>query len=613
MVTGVEAAGLVLATFPLVIEGLKFYLRGLEALMRWRRYVKLVADLIRRTSLEQRKFRNTCTELFSDLVTEEELAFLLDNPGSFGSKDIQASLRERLGESFGEFSATVADTTSRLEDFKKRLDLNDVGRPIWLERGSSFKREWKRVKLSLAEGIMQPLLDGLRKNNDDLLCMLLHCKRMEIPKPPRSGGLISAKYDRIRGHAQNLYGVLNHSLTRPCGCLVAHVASLQLEIRNEGGLGQTQRTRIPKFNVLFSFESDPAIAQPTLWNWCDTVIEPSGGENPENDDAPRQSRFSGQTSAPVPAIAQPATAVKIPPAVVSRGARFSLVAMVRDRRPRNRAKVTFEVPLNNEVQVPRVVPYRLPASERVECLCTAIRSNTDEKPCLGFLAAEPSSSQQHSINLTGATFCPDSTRIVSLATLLSPQLERKHRLSLAVKLSSALLQLHLTPWLDEMWGKQDIFFVKQQDDSGDIILQKPFVSKPFTPPTCRKQQAQGKGPVSCPPRVRNQSTFGLAVLLIELWFGKTLEDLRIPADTNGQNEPNQTTDFATAMRLLDDVYSCAGVAYGDAVRRCLFCEFDQWPPNLETRAMKEAVHRGVVMPLELYLRFFLGEQLDSLF
>jgi hypothetical protein len=128
MVTGVEAAGLVLATFPLIIEGLKFYLRGLEALMRWRSYVKLVAGLILRTSLEQRKFRNTCTELFSDLVTEEELAFLLDNPGGFGSKDIQASLRERLGESLGVFSATVADTTSRLEDFKKRLDLNDVGR-----------------------------------------------------------------------------------------------------------------------------------------------------------------------------------------------------------------------------------------------------------------------------------------------------------------------------------------------------------------------------------------------------------------------------------------------------------------------------------------------------
>jgi hypothetical protein len=39
---------------------------------------------------------------------------------------------------------------------------------------------------------------------------------------------------------------------------------------------------------------------------------------------------------------------------------------------------------------------------------------------------------------------------------------RKYRLGLAVKLASVLLQLYKTPWLKEVWGKQDILFVQQQ-------------------------------------------------------------------------------------------------------------------------------------------------------
>src|SRR5206468_2353278 len=133
---------------------------------------------------------------------------------------------------------------------------------------------------------------------------------------------------------------------------------------------------------------------------------------------------------------------------------------------------------------------------------------------------------------------------VPLTSLLSPMIGRKYRLSLAVKLASALLQLYKTPWLEEAWGKQDILFVQQQDDSINDVLQKPFVSKPFIPPTCTLRQTQPGSPATSLSReVRNQSIFRLGDLLIELWFGKPLEDLRIPTDMNDQNEANQITDF----------------------------------------------------------------------
>jgi hypothetical protein len=95
------------------------------------------------------------------------------------------------------------------------------------------------------------------------------------------------------------------------------------------------------------------------------------------------------------------------------------------------------------------------------------------------------------------------------------------------------------------------------------MYSRSLVSTPFTPPTCTLQQAQQRSPTTRISReVRNQSIFGLGVLLIELWFGKPLEDLRIPTDMNEQNEANQITDFATARRLLDGVYRDAGDRMG---------------------------------------------------
>jgi hypothetical protein len=128
MVSGIEAAGLVLATFPLVIEGFKFYLKGAETIVKWWRHPLLIKRLILSIETEQRKFKNNLELLLMDCVTEGELESTLENSNFFGREDIQSSLRERLGPSFEVFSATVADMTKRLEELKVILGLDDDGR-----------------------------------------------------------------------------------------------------------------------------------------------------------------------------------------------------------------------------------------------------------------------------------------------------------------------------------------------------------------------------------------------------------------------------------------------------------------------------------------------------
>ena len=254
-----------------------------------------------------------------------------------------------------------------------------------------------------------------------------------------------------------------------------------------------------------------------------------------------------------------------------------------------------------------------PVSEGIVSLCASINKVTTEISCLGVLVDD--FKRQHRISVTNTSFPADSVQTVSLKTLLAQptKLRKKDRLVLGVKLASTLLQLHKTPWLEEMWGNQDILFLKQQEDSRDAILQKPFVSKPFTPPTCTLPPQQLTGSTSkTSPEVRNQSIFALGIVLIELWFGKPLEDLRIPADMGEQKELSQTTDFATARRLSEEVYEEAGDWYGHAVRRCIYCEFDQRHNSLDNDRLKEAVHWGVVSPLEENLSSFCGGELDEL-
>jgi hypothetical protein len=61
-------------------------------------------------------------------------------------------------------------------------------------------------------------------------------------------------------------------------------------------------------------------------------------------------------------------------------------------------------------------------------------------------------------------------------------------------------------------------------------------------------------------------------------------------------KPNAYTDFSTANRLIQSVYSEGGNRYGDAVRRCIRCDFDQREETFESDDFRQAVYQRVVAP-----------------
>lgn len=95
--------------------------------------------------------------------------------------------------------------------------------------------------------------------------------------------------------------------------------------------------------------------------------------------------------------------------------------------------------------------------------------------------------------------------------------------------------------------------------SHSALIQTPMITKHFSAPDCITPMRQLSDPIAPgSSEVRNQSTFDLGVLLIELWYHQPLEALRIPEDLDKDGEANQITDFVTARRLTEEIYREAG-------------------------------------------------------
>ena len=115
-----EAAGFVLAALPLIIEGFRAYAEGIETIKKWWRYRTLLQHIVRRLEVEQVKLYNTCTNLLQDLVDDDTLHLLLENPGGFRWREesLRTSLKLRLGNSFHVFLDTMNDMKEVVELLK---------------------------------------------------------------------------------------------------------------------------------------------------------------------------------------------------------------------------------------------------------------------------------------------------------------------------------------------------------------------------------------------------------------------------------------------------------------------------------------------------------------
>jgi hypothetical protein len=166
------------------------------------------------------------------------------------------------------------------------------------------------------------------------------------------------------------------------------------------------------------------------------------------------------------------------------------------------------------------------------------------------------------------------------------KLTRRQRFFIALTLCSSQLQLHKTPWLESGLHKNHILFAK--GDKNIPILDNPYISRAFA--------ASNKS--SSPLPVSDSSISNLGIMLLELCFNATFEDLEARKKyLSADGTSNPYLDLAAAMEWCNsEAAEEAGPDFADAVRWCLG-QFGASAPQEEN--WRQELFEKVVAPLQV--------------
>jgi hypothetical protein len=186
---------------------------------------------------------------------------------------------------------------------------------------------------------------------------------------------------------------------------------------------------------------------------------------------------------------------------------------------------------------------------------------------------------------------------------------KTNRLKLAFTLSSAVLRLDSTAWLQGPWTPGDFLYWRAVESTDGSVAIETYVSKDFASrgnsgPSSAKSAStsqslnaahDGKNPF-----IRNTTLFNLALILIELCFNRSIEDLTELVD---QGSTKNGTHFRTALRLVNSDYIRIkrGIHYQDAVKYCLLPLTDA---SLAKDEMQQKFLSEVIIPLDQTCKHF---------
>ena len=110
MATGIEVAGLTLAIFPVLVDGLKHFKEGVETVRSWQSYRHDLANNFYTLKIARVFFLNTIEELLDGIIqSQEELEALRKNPyGIHSIKPLyEEQLRRRLEHDYDDHMETM--------------------------------------------------------------------------------------------------------------------------------------------------------------------------------------------------------------------------------------------------------------------------------------------------------------------------------------------------------------------------------------------------------------------------------------------------------------------------------------------------------------------------
>ncbi|KAF2491475.1 hypothetical protein BU16DRAFT_515854 [Lophium mytilinum] len=321
MVTGVETAGLVLGSIPLILAGLEFYGKGIAVSKRYWKYREGIKGLAVELKCESTMCLNSINMLLIGVVKPREMADFLKDPRGTRWKDakFEKKLKDRLGTTYESYIDTIESMDAAVSKFLQRLKLDGSGKPQFYDH-SAFKEHYKRLCFSLKKSDYDDVMQSIRAANLGLYRMTTQTISL--------GNLNSAnaksyrqtmpKFNVIHDRAQGFYSALSSGWK--CPCHADHSVNLRLESRMEDmpsddeSDSDNENMRDP-FHVLFRYShshsglSSPPAASPWIWEEAEVRIKLQQTLSPQPQPCPaggtKGVRFAAQAKKAVKAALDP--------------------------------------------------------------------------------------------------------------------------------------------------------------------------------------------------------------------------------------------------------------------------------------------------------------------
>lgn len=606
MITGVETAGLVLAIFPLLVSALEHYQEGFESLNDWWRFRTEFLGFIHSVGRQAILFDENLEELLSPIIiSDAEMDALLRDPTgpSWRRAGLEVKLMDRLPKSYESYRTTITDMKETMDALQKKLGIQN-GKLTWTDGASriKWKYEFRRIKHVLSKKKREKLIGYLTASNEELQKLFSSSERLA---PLRKRRKTPSTFKRIREQACGLYSVLATGWRCQCNDTTPpHQANLLLEKRIDIPIqhlgAKVTDPSDAQLRVLFFLKTESR-RLPLSWQETETKLI----ENGEGHILSTTSmNFKASTAEMLTNVTN----------VFEASGSDDLHRLKKSSKKIALPHITVQ---NTNETEGSAIPHLIEIAD----LCEAVR-NAHRESCkrpLGFLRdtqdrrhvfyppIQPTrfSENAETVNLANLLSMSVSGNSSDQTRTVSMTLSRLERYSIAVTLASSLLQLYSSPWIEETWSKNDVYFLVAAESSPrPILVDKPYITRNFTSHTPQSSMTSSNEQAG-----RNASTKSiqaLGIMLLELCFGEAIEDQPIRLKYLGPDgQPNDMTDFCTAQHWLQhDALGEAGPEYAEAIRRCLFCAFGPKSTDLEDDELRAAIYSEVVEPLEAAVRQF---------
>ncbi|CZR67557.1 uncharacterized protein PAC_17456 [Phialocephala subalpina] len=612
--SGFEIAGIVLGAWPILIEGLKFYAEERGVIKDFCNCQPLVQSIYRQLKREKVTFENSSRCLFNAAAKQSDrpladVAAMMTSPGDPRWTEVDDTDAEGI---FSYKTATLyAEARKDIEQVLEKIQESLDKVPPKPKDKHTTRRQWERLLFTIKQDQLELQLTKAETLNRFLVNLTRENVMSSVPEPARRS---ARHYNTIREHAIMMAEALQKKLLgKECHCKSKHDASLVLEVRPSH-----KRTKSCCFHVLFGSEPTPMASLQRRWITWEAEIEalevmtpsrpavlsqqpPNSARTPSfivdaadddkisnpgadsNDQNAKKKRsFKGFWRSISPHI----DAANVRGKSAMKSAAITATVTPISVTPKRKQQVGFEIQEEDNMDV---------MTKEIENLCATIATTGIEAAWYGVLISREERWQR--IRRATKPCCTSKNiKMVSLAQLLSTELwKTKPRSKLGLKLASMVLQLYQTPWLSDDWGKEDIFFIQEED--GTVVTDKPFIRPRIAP---RTTAATPFKPKLATINMNVPCLFALGVVLVELHYKKTIDELQKeePGFVVSNNESPEVSSIRRTLLILRLIEKMeAGDNLEKVLKQCIKGP-DGALTDTNKEELRDMVEEKIIVPLE---------------